>query len=128
MHFHWIRTFNRFYLTAAILYAVLLFVLSHQPTLPMPRVLSFEDLLAHGIAYAILYSLLYKGLPDMHPGWILVITVLYGLSDEWHQSFVPGRVCDPWDFVADAAGGTIAMVFWRYRKHDKTGGPERMAP
>lgn len=33
----------------------------------------------------------------------LVVTVYAGL-DEWTQQFVPGRVADPYDFVADVAG------------------------
>ncbi|MEZ4273606.1 MAG: VanZ family protein [Myxococcota bacterium] len=32
------------------------------------------------------------------------ITILYGLVDEFHQSFVPGRSPDLLDALADAAG------------------------
>jgi VanZ family protein len=37
----------------------------------------------------------------------LAAAVLYGVSDEWHQSFVPGR--DPsWDDLATDAVGAVA--------------------
>jgi len=39
-----------------------------------------------------------------------VITVLYGVSDEFHQSFVPGRTPDVADVAADAAGAALALT------------------
>ena len=44
----------------------------------------------------------------------LLIGVAYGAMDEWHQSFVPGRACDPFDWVADAAGCSIAIATWSW--------------
>lgn len=35
---------------------------------------------------------------------------LYGLSDEWHQSFVPDREADFLDWVADTLGASIALI------------------
>lgn len=31
----------------------------------------------------------------------------YGASDEFHQLFVPGRMCDPMDWLVDTAGATL---------------------
>lgn len=44
--------------------------------------------------------------------WLLVIAAiiaasLYGASDELHQYFVPGRACDPIDWLVDTAGATL---------------------
>ena len=54
--------------------------------------------------------------------WVSVVASLYGLSDEIHQSYVPGRVASVWDVVADAVGaicGVVGVVFlrrcWRRR-------------
>jgi VanZ family protein len=41
------------------------------------------------------------------------IAVLYGASDEFHQSFVAGRDSDILDLRADAIGAAIAMVACR---------------
>ena len=42
--------------------------------------------------------------------WTLIIGSLYGVSDEFHQLFVPNRSCDFWDWVADASGVIIAVI------------------
>ena len=39
----------------------------------------------------------------------IVTAVLYGVSDEFHQSFVPGRTPDVADVVADGIGATAAV-------------------
>ncbi len=36
----------------------------------------------------------------------------FGASDEWHQSFVPGRSAELADWVADTAGAACAAMFY----------------
>lgn len=38
------------------------------------------------------------------------ITTLYGVIDEFHQSFVPGRDTSIFDVLADFAGATLAVL------------------
>ncbi len=46
-----------------------------------------------------------------YPAWtVFGLTLLYGLSDEIHQSFVPGRAADWRDVVTDAAGAAAALL------------------
>ena len=40
----------------------------------------------------------------------LLIVLLYALSDEFHQSFVPGRHPDPFDVATDLAGALVALL------------------
>ena len=50
----------------------------------------------------------------------IVISTLYGVSDEYHQMFVPGRTFDVLDIVADAIGsvaGAIAVGSWSKIRH-----------
>jgi VanZ family protein len=35
---------------------------------------------------------------------------LYGLSDEWHQSFVVGREADSADWLADTSGSVLVIL------------------
>ena len=42
----------------------------------------------------------------------ILFSAMYGLSDEIHQSFVAARYCDVFDFVADAIGSTIGVLFF----------------
>ncbi len=40
------------------------------------------------------------------------LAVLYAVTDEWHQSFVPGRNASAWDVVIDAAGSFMGLTVW----------------
>ena len=102
-----------------------LFVLSHQPgdTLPLPPVVNLDKLL-HLVAYTVLgLSFLLALSPDWRarrPRAAAVATVLfclaYGLSDEFHQQFVPGRFPGADDLVADTLGGLCAVLIDRTRQ------------
>ena len=42
---------------------------------------------------------------------------LYGVSDEFHQLFVPGRMCDPVDWMVDTAGATLGSgIFYAVQR------------
>ena len=71
-------------------------------------------MIEHAAAYFVLGIFARKAAPDA-PFWIILSFVaLYGLSDEIHQYFVPGRVCDILDLAADVTGGTIALITHRH--------------
>jgi VanZ family protein len=40
----------------------------------------------------------------------VIATVLYGISDELHQAFVPPRTPEAMDVLTDAAGAVVAAV------------------
>ena len=44
-------------------------------------------------------------------GLAWLATIAYGISDEWHQSFVPGRFPESADVLADSLGGLLAVGF-----------------
>jgi VanZ family protein len=39
-----------------------------------------------------------------------VIAAAYGATDEWHQSLVPGRTADRFDWAADAIGAILGAA------------------
>jgi VanZ family protein len=43
----------------------------------------------------------------------VVFTGAYGLSDEWHQMYVPGRSVSLLDALADVCGGTLGGASFR---------------
>lgn len=43
----------------------------------------------------------------------LIFSSAYGASDEWHQSFVPGRLADAADWLADTLGAMLALLLIR---------------
>lgn len=40
------------------------------------------------------------------------LTTLYAVSDEWHQTLVPGRGASAEDVALDAAGAALALLIW----------------
>ena len=46
--------------------------------------------------------------------WTLIgcvmITLLYGVKDEWHQMYTPGRTSDVMDVAADLSGGLVVAI------------------
>lgn len=72
-----------------------------------------SDFFLHVIEYGIFGALLARALERTAPAAprlrivaaAFVLAALYGVSDEWHQSFVPGRSATAMDAAADAIGG-----------------------
>lgn len=45
--------------------------------------------------------------------WVAILfSFIYGISDELHQSFVPGRTPSVGDLLADTVGAVLAQVVW----------------
>jgi VanZ family protein len=109
----WLRDF-----LPLVLWMLLIFVLSSQPRLididnEAGEKFFFKS--AHIIVYGILAWLWWRTLaPQRHIGWAVLfmafaLTMLYGISDEFHQSFVSGRHGRLADVLFDA-GGALAMI------------------
>ncbi|NOY54080.1 MAG: VanZ family protein [Deltaproteobacteria bacterium] len=64
-----------------------------------------------GFGYLLLRAFHQDGQWTGRDAWVILIVVLYGISDEWHQSFVPGRSVEALDVFADALGGVSAVIF-----------------
>jgi VanZ family protein len=104
-----------------LLYCGMIFLLSalESPNLPGPD-LPFRDKLLHALLYAPLAVLFNRMLHRLEwPRtavariWIsILLTGLYGVGDEIHQAFVPGRTPSPADVVADFTGALAGA--WGY--------------
>jgi VanZ family protein len=66
---------------------------------------------AHAAEFAVLGALLARATD--RAGLALVLGVLYAVSDELHQSFVPGRLGSPVDVVIDALGVAAGVFVWQ---------------
>jgi VanZ family protein len=67
--------------------------------------------IAHTAEYAILGALLVRA--TGHAGLAFALGTLYAVSDEIHQSFVPGRMGSPLDVAIDAVGVAIGIALWQ---------------
>ena len=102
--------------SAVLLWGGLIFYLSSRPpeSVPLPSLFWGEDKILHALEYALLSFLLARalGFGGRRAAMVaIVLASLYGLSDEFHQSFVSGRDPSGWDWLADVAGA--ALVHWR---------------
>lgn len=99
-----------------------IFFLSHQSgdSLDLP---SFPgaDKMAHMLAYgalAVTFLWWFGKRGAERPHYVAGLTVLYcfayGLSDEFHQAFIPLRSVSGWDIIADTAGAALVASVWFY--------------
>ncbi|MBI1805348.1 MAG: VanZ family protein [Ignavibacteriae bacterium] len=108
------------YRLPAILWAMLIFIGSSIPAKAFPMLKIFDfDKLIHVVIFFGFGTLVYRALaPSIgNPtfSWrraIVAILVVgaYGILDEFHQSFVPGRTPDIWDATADTIGGIVSVI------------------
>ena len=113
-----VRNENRFlkYWLPLIAWCALIFTQSAFATPDIEPPWPFFDKTAHTAIYGLLGLLLCRALNTL-AGWqsrtiklwatATVLTALYGLTDEWHQSFVPARHAEAADLLADLLGGLL---------------------
>ena len=97
---------------------------SGQGTLPIdqPNVANVFHGLQHRIAHLIAFGLLgllarwaFDGLPRASVLAVILVSV-FGATDEWHQSFTPGRRAAIDDWVVDTASAALAVYVWHRLK------------
>jgi VanZ family protein len=85
---------------------------------PGPLPAQVSDKTAHFAAYAVLGLLVIRALAGGRAEGVtwkrallaVVLTALYGASDEFHQRFTPGRTPDLLDLRADAFGACVGVA------------------
>ncbi len=96
-------------------YCGLIYWLSSQSHLSVPYAFDMQDKLIHAAAYAVMAYLFWQTWHRRLPAlWLVWMTVLfcsmYGISDEWHQSFTPGRDASVYDWLADTLGAFLLTI------------------
>lgn len=83
----------------------------------------------HMLGYGLLALWYWRALDfKQEKRWIAwILAVLYAVTDEFHQSFVPGRNPSIWDVVIfDNVGALIALWLASYYRYEKR--PDPMSP
>ena len=106
-----------------------IYLLSAQPgdSLPLPQ-LPGIDKLAHLAIYGILALSILFALNSSRKKHdvkkIVLLTVgcclVYGITDEVHQAFVPGRYPSLLDLLADFLGACLVCLFYLFRRVRRT--------
>ena len=105
-----------------ILWALIIFIFSSFPTVQTTEFFLGDFLIkksAHLFEYGVLAILLYRALLNYDVNtnkalfFAILIAGLYGVSDEFHQSFIPGRGPAVRDVIIDTIGATIGIFLTR---------------
>jgi VanZ family protein len=104
-----------------LLWCWLIFFLSSIPNLKTSQNPFLDEILrktAHFLEYLALYVLFFRALnwqKEKKNFWLpFLLTFLYSLSDEWHQSFVPTRAGRFKDIFIDNSGNLLGgLIVWK---------------
>ncbi len=106
-----------------ILYMALIFILSSISNPPQPgKGNPYIPIIGHFIEYGILGILLLgtflgnEKFRKYAPVLAVIIAVLYGITDEIHQYFVPYRNSDAFDVFVDGIGAVLGVVTGRIKE------------
>ena len=110
---------------APLCWAALIFISSSVPgdSLPSPG-LPHLDKVAHAAGYAVLAWLLARAMGAATRTGLIAATLiatLWGVTDEVHQTFVPGRDPDVRDAIADTLGALCGALVWKAATRSRSG-------
>jgi len=115
-----VRKFLKYWLPVIVYAAAIFIVSSTSEPLKGVELFPYADKLLHIIEYAIFGFLMVRALCSLKSNKsvmflrvaAVVIVVLYGLTDEIHQYFVPQRDMDIFDLFSDGLGAFIGQLFF----------------
>jgi VanZ family protein len=119
------------YQLPAIAWAIFIFILSSipgeyfgdEPFDPFDKVV-------HALLFGILYFFIYRALKfqnrsrfisEFSVALAFLLIVIYGIFDEIHQTFIPGRQPDVTDSLADIIGGGIVALLIHLKNKKREG-------
>lgn len=108
-----------------LLWTGVIFYSSSVPAKDIPPLFPFQDILFHFAIYMLLAYLFHRAIKNTYPKLtlknLITITVIfgfsYGLSDEFHQIFVPGRFASGLDLLIDGIGSFAGSLLYPVRKN-----------
>ncbi len=112
---------SRIFWILTVSYMGLIFFLSSLQGFRLLELPKNSDKFIHMVAYMPLGFLFYMSL--IKSGFrrygfavAMILTVLYGVTDEFHQAFVPGRYATIGDVMADSIGALLGCLGARFIK------------
>lgn len=113
---------KRFWLPV-LLVMVFIFYTSSIPGKNIPLVFSFQEIAFHFSVYLLLAWYFSRALKNTYSDitvfkvvfFTLVFGVIYAISDEWHQSFVPYRDVSSSDVFVDSIGSFMGGLAYGFR-------------
>lgn len=107
-----------------VIWMVAIFLLSAIPSYPVDltsQQYNLVSLIFHLVLYAILTwffirAFMSSGIPVKKSlAYGFLSAIIYGITDEFHQYFVPGRKAHLSDWLFDVVGAMIIFYFYKYK-------------
>ena len=95
------------------IWAGVIFVFSSIPNLQIKQLGIWDFVLrkiAHITEYAILSILVYRAVKNIF--WSIYSSIIYAVTDEYHQYFVPGRITSLFDVLVDSLGVILGIIIY----------------
>jgi len=110
-----------YYWFPIIIYCVLIFIQSSYPSIESVPKLPHMDKVLHFVGYALLGALFLRAFKTSriknNLKFMLILSILlsslYGISDEIHQYLIPYRDADLMDVLADTLGGIMGVYIYQ---------------
>ncbi|MDD8017925.1 MAG: VanZ family protein [Bacteroidota bacterium] len=104
----------------AIAWALFIFTVSSIPAIKLPSLVHYSDKVIHAGVFFVLCWFLHiafhfqgnKFLQSRSLWIALILTSVFGISDEYHQLFTPGRSTEFFDWVADTVGAAVYVLLY----------------
>jgi len=110
------------YWLPVVLWAGFIFYVSSLPSADIPGIFTYQDALFHIFEYAFLALLLSRALKNYQSSLfnksrrillVILTCLIYAISDEIHQNFIPGRESSLADVIFDGLGIVLGSVIYR---------------
>jgi len=104
-----------------LFFMAVIFYASSLPASRIPRLFLFQDISYHAAIYAVLGFFFSRALKNTFKSlprkkrvvFAVIFGIIYGISDELHQYFVPGRSVSATDLSVDAIAAFIGGLLYR---------------
>ena len=103
-----------------VLIAIEIFYFSSKSSVPGTGGISYLPIVYHFVVFFLFSFFLLaaiKGNKKLKVSYLitaLILSVIYAISDEFHQSFVPGRDASIRDILTDSAGIILSLLTYVY--------------
>lgn len=92
--------------------AATIFIASGRGDVTGPDIIGIDKAAHFGLFGLLAMLVVRNGFPPRRAWLAVVLVALFGLTDEWHQSFTPGRYVEIADWVADTLGAIVAVAVY----------------
>jgi VanZ family protein len=114
--------FIKFWLPVLICMGVIFYFSSFKGK-DIPSIFYFQEIVYHFSIYLILCFLFARALKNSYSGmqlarivlFSILFGIIYGLTDEFHQAFIPGRSVSGMDLFIDSLGSLTGSIFYNVK-------------